>query len=426
MTRIVVIADDITGAAEIAGIAHRYGLKTILTTSAPSTTDGADVIVVATDARSYGPDIAARMTAAAKPATTKPATTNSTTAADRCLTVPPSDIIFHKVDSALRGNVQAQLAALGGEWLYMPANPSKGRIIRNGVYYITTVPPGTTVPIDATVPADFSEGPSPVSPTTLTPLHATDFRFDPEFPAWSSRLDERFPGLEYANAETKADVDRAVERALAEGKQLAGAADLFCSLIEHIYHLPPTPPQQYDGLPYDASMLVVRGSTQSKSYDLGLRVESMPLDVFYEQAAPVTWSASIIDRYRRSFAPGGAETHSGAILTIGDKEVRQGKDAAVYLRNAMAEVCCTLLAAHTPDNLIIEGGATAYAIISQLPYSTFRVTAEIAPGVVQLTTTDGNQPTTDSIVQLTTTDGNHQLSIILKPGSYSWGSLFAR
>lgn len=404
MNRIVVIADDITGAAEIAGIAHRYGLKTILTTSAPSTTDDADVIVVATDARSYGPDDAARMTAAAKStaATTatavkSPTASKSPTAADRCLTVVPSDIIFHKVDSALRGNVQAQLAALGGEWLYMPANPSKGRIIKDGIYYIATVPAanGTLYMVNG---------------KCFLPLHATDFRFDPEFPAWSSRLDERFPGIEYANAETKADVDAVVERAFAEGKQLAGAADLFCSLIEHIYHLPPTEPRKYGGLPDDASMLVVRGSTQSKAYDLGMRVESMPLDVFYEKAPPVTWAASIIDRYRNSFATVGSR--GGAILAIGDKEVRKGKEAAVYLRSAMAEVCCTLLAAHEPDELIIEGGATAFAILSQMPHHTFRVTDEIAPGVVRL------QPAPSSPQDAVA------IHLTLKPGSYSWGGLF--
>lgn len=418
MNRIVVIADDITGAAEIAGIAHRYGLKTILTTSAPSTQDGADVIVIATDARSYDAAEAARQTAVAS----------------TCLTVSPSacsapTTLFHKVDSALRGNVQAQLAALGGDWLYMPANPSKGRIIRDGVYYIATASapvtaasPAVSAPVaavtaaspgaSAPVPAVSTAGPSTGPSAAYTPLHATDFRFDPEFPAWSSRLDERFPGITYANAETKADVDAVVERALAEGIHLAGAADLFCSLIEHLFRLPPAVPQPYGGLPAAASLLVVRGSTQSKAYDLGLRVESMPLDVFYEQSQPVTWAASIIDRYRRSFAPdadsAAADSRSGAILTIGDKEVRQGKSAAVYLRNAMAEVCCTLLSARQPDVLIIEGGATAYAIISRLPYTTFSVTAEIAPGVVQLTTVADGKP----------------MTIILKPGSYSWGGLF--
>lgn len=377
MNRIIVIADDITGAAEIAGIAHRYGLKTTLSIS-PSSPQGkgqlagvgggwteggsegmGEVDVIATDARSYGAEEAARMTKEAL----------------KCLTVLPSDHIFHKVDSALRGNVKAQLDALGGEWIYMPANPSKGRIIKDGTYYITSPEGG------------------------LTPLHETDFSFDPEFPAWSSRLDERFPGLEYANAETKEDVDKVVEKALTEDKLLAGAADLFCSFIEHIYNLPPTPPQPFDGLQKDATLLVVCGSTQSKALDLGIKVETMPLDVFYEKAAPVTWTASILSRNH----------DGGIILTIGDKEVRPGKAAAVYLRNAMAEVACATIDAMKPGQVIIEGGATAFAIMSQMPYNTFRVTDEIAPGVVRIGPTN-----------------NSSLHITLKPGSYSWGGLFEK
>lgn len=362
---ILVVADDITGAAEIAGIAHSHGLHTILTTSAPSDCGGADVVVIATDARSYPAEEAARLTREAVSG----------------ITIGEDVMLFRKTDSALRGNVREELEALGGNFVYMPANPSKGRIIRDGVYYIGD-----------------------------TPLHETDFRFDPEFPAWSSVVSERFPGVEYANAESRADVDRVVEEALSHGKRLAGAADLFCSLIETTktktktettFNLPPFNGRAGEGL----SRLIVCGSTQSKALDLGYAVESMPLDVFYEESAPCTWVATIIDRYRRNMTEGAPENR-GVILTIGDKEVRKGKAAAVYLRKAMAEVCCALLAAYEPTELIIEGGATAYAILSQTPYTTFEVTDEIAPGVVRL------RPLSSTI------------HITMKPGSYPWGGLF--
>lgn len=351
---ITIIADDITGAAEIAGIAHRYGLRSLLSMTVPTATDGYDVIVIATDARSYGAQEAARMT-------------------QEIYALLPEDVrtsplLFRKTDSALRGNVREELDALGGDFIYMPANPSKGRIIRDGIYYINEVP-----------------------------LADTDFRFDPEFPAFSSVISERLPGIVYANATTKADVDAVVNKAMAEGRRLAGAADLFASLIEHVYDIAPVAPKAFDGLAAEATMLVVCGSTQSRALDLGIRIESMPLDVFYGTAAPVTWSASIIDRYRRE---------RSAIITIGDKEVRKGKDAAVYLRTAMAEVVCTLLAAQMPDELVIEGGATAFAILSQLPHKEFVITDEIAPGVVRMN------------VAGTATH------ITLKPGSYQWQGLF--
>ena len=172
---IFVIADDITGAAEIAGMAHRYGLHTTLTTSVPSSIEeGADVVVFATDARSVSPAEAYAMTAEVAQAVT----------AWLCTGDEKGKIIFRKTDSALRGNVREELQAIidhsrYSEALYLPANPSKGRVIRDGIYYIGD-----------------------------KPIAETDFRFDPEFPATTSSVAERFPGLPFADAVTKADIDR--------------------------------------------------------------------------------------------------------------------------------------------------------------------------------------------------------------------------
>ena len=49
---IIVIADDITGAAEIAGVALRYGLNTTLTIGYADVPKAKDVWVIATDTRS--------------------------------------------------------------------------------------------------------------------------------------------------------------------------------------------------------------------------------------------------------------------------------------------------------------------------------------------------------------------------------------
>ena len=49
---IVVIADDITGAAEIAGIGYRYGLKITFLTGENNKISPCDLLVYATDTRS--------------------------------------------------------------------------------------------------------------------------------------------------------------------------------------------------------------------------------------------------------------------------------------------------------------------------------------------------------------------------------------
>lgn len=49
---IVVISDDITGAAELGGIALRYGLNTIITTDITNVLPHSDILIIATDTRS--------------------------------------------------------------------------------------------------------------------------------------------------------------------------------------------------------------------------------------------------------------------------------------------------------------------------------------------------------------------------------------
>ena len=121
---IAVIADDLTGAAEIAGIGLRYGLKVELTTTIHTNTD-ADLFVVSTDSRSLTRENAERITAQT---------------VEAILQLKP-DLIYKKIDSVLRGYVLDELAIqmeLTGlkKAFVLPANPSLGRTIKDGLYYI--------------------------------------------------------------------------------------------------------------------------------------------------------------------------------------------------------------------------------------------------------------------------------------------------
>ena len=96
-------------------------------------------------------------------------------------------------------------------------------------------------------------------------------------------------------------------------------------------------------------------------------------------------------------------THS-LILTIPFTH-RTGKAVAIHLRTVMAEMARRLVEQHRPDSLIIEGGATAWATLGALGWHDFQTERQVAPGVVQMSATNGTLVT-------------------LKPGSYPWGSLF--
>ena len=147
--RILVVADDITGAAEVAGVAHEAGCRVRFTTSWEGLTEGevSEVTVLATDTRSM-PQSEARQCAQAVVDTLRQGEN-------------PYTHLFKKTDSVLRGWVADELAPFAelgyDKVLLMPANPSKGRTIEQGEYRING-----------------------------TPLHETVFSTDPEFPARTS------------------------------------------------------------------------------------------------------------------------------------------------------------------------------------------------------------------------------------------------
>lgn len=355
---IAVIADDITGAAEMSGIARHLGLSVSLSTVAGNAGEPVDVLVIATDTRSM---------------TEAEATGVSAETARALAANPDVSHIFKKTDSVLRGHVVAELRAIldntrYSEALYLPANPSKGRFIRNGRYLIGD-----------------------------TELHLTDFARDPEFPAWTSDVKERLqpgdPRIRTADAMTSADIISALESA-SDATLLAGAADLFTAFLGK------TGPQ---GSPVDdrpaidiKNALIVCGSTQSKPIGCGIRTEHLPLNVYDGESGAGEWIGKITPGYQRE---------GSLILDIPHHHLT-GRDVAVRLRTVMAETVKRLIDAKMPHELIIEGGATAFAILDALGWKRFKVTDMIAPGVIRMLSDDSGAYVT------------------MKPGSYPWGSLF--
>ena len=368
----IVIADDITGAAEIAGIASEQGFPVQLLCAGGDAV-GCDVVatsgvtVIATDTRSMSKEEAVaetRRIAALLPSIQGGGGAGS------------SPHLFKKTDSALRGHVVAELKALmaatGYERaVYLPANPSKGRIIRQGVYYIKEV--------------------------REVPIAETAFSYDPEFPATTSVLEERFPdarksGIVMPDAESEEDI-RSVVAQYNDGKTLfAGAADLFYAVLQT--HPRPLHDREGSEYPQDkkASMLILCGSTQSKPLDLGIPIAPMPREVYDGSNDIDLWDCHVYD------------TVHSLILTMPFTH-RTGKEAATHLRMVMARKVKALVERHRPQSLIIEGGATAWATLQMLGWQQFDEVRQIAPGVVQMRAACGTLVT-------------------LKPGSYPWGGLF--
>lgn len=383
---IIVLADDITGAAEIAGLAFSRGLSTslIVATSAISFSI-ADVVIVATDTRSMS---------SADAKHTVEEFCRSVTAFIYSSNAPHA-ILFKKTDSVLRGHIALELSTIMDcldydNALLVAQNPSKQRIIDNGIYYV-----------------DGNK------------LSETMFACDPEYPAYTSHaaellggnveslsVDSRIPNVAktifVADASTSQQVTEQVRKA-ASCTLVAGGADCFNAFLDIQYGVAPlnrtTPVCGIGQL--RGKLLAVCGSTQGGSIlDTPFMTRhktvevNMPDDVF-EGAPAESWINSVAKQYLQSDC---------CILRIGQHAIK-GAEYALRLKGIMADAVAGIISQAQPEYIIIEGGATAFAVLTRLELSAFNIESEFSPGVVGMRHGDTH--------------------VVLKPGSYPWGNLFS-
>ena len=375
--RTYVIADDLTGAAEIAGVAHRLGCRVRLTTTVDALRAEDEVVVLATDTRSMGREEALAYTEEV---------------VRQLATLERPDRLFKKTDSVLRGHVVAELKALWPlgyrQAMLLPANPSKERLIVRRHYTIAG-----------------------------TPLNRTLFRHDPEFPASTSdvvkllgggipyittrtRRVQLPEGISIGEVSSQEDLERHVARFDAPETIWAGGADLFETLMTrhgkaHQAHAP------FAGMG-SRRALIVLGSTArhnlfEEPYFTRNRVAVSPMpDAVFEGGTTDAWVAE-----SRQLAH-----EADSLLLRIPQQITHDEGKALQLRHQMAEAVTHLMEELRPEEVIIEGGATAYTILARLAWSDLRIADEIAPGVVRLRHA---------------ASGTH---LTFKPGSYPWGACF--
>lgn len=358
---IAVIADDFTGAAELAGISLRYGLKVELCTGDVVATD-ADVLIVSTDSRSLNKQAALQVTEQRL---------------KEVLQLSPT-LIYKKIDSVLRGYVLDELKLQmqlqnKTKAIVLPANPSLNRTISNGQYLV--------------------QG---------KPISETGFATDPEFPAKSSFIKELLyddkievlphtatissAGIVIAEATTAVDVE--VWAAKTDNETvLAGAGDFYTALLQQLYQQQPqvalqlqTPFLYVCGTAFDQSLQYiqqVQEELQLVNY-IGEK-ELQNADVFVDDCADML------------------QQKQKAIIAF-DAARLQDNSTATTLRTKMAELVAAIVAKVKPAELFIEGGSTATAILETLNIYQLTPVYELTRGVVRMKAGD--------------------LFITVKPGSY--------
>ncbi|MCS7043707.1 MAG: four-carbon acid sugar kinase family protein [Bryobacteraceae bacterium] len=189
MRRILVLADDLTGALECGALLE----GSIVTLSLPASAPAA---VVDTETRHAPPQQAAE--------TVRRLTEQS-----------PAEMIYKKTDSTLRGNIGAELAALPpGRIHYAPAYPQMGRTVRGGRLLVDGVPVEQTA---------FARDP-------LDPVLDSDIR------RVLARQGAPLERITVHEGETEADVERAAACVLAEAppRLAAGPAALLAVLARRM------------------------------------------------------------------------------------------------------------------------------------------------------------------------------------------------
>lgn len=376
----IALADDLTGAAELAAIGRRMGLRSVVCTEGQLADRRAELVVLDTDSRLCDPAEAARRV--------------RTTLAD-VRRRDPGASIFKKVDSVLRGPVAVELAAAAAALgksrvLAVPANPSLGRTIRDGVYRIDGVP-----------------------------LAETAFALDPHHPATSSRVldmlgpDAGMPaisarpgcdvlpvGVVLGDATCIEDMDTWAHR-LGDCTLAAGGADFFAAWLRN-RGCGPLPSSAFPHL--GTPVLLIAGSAAPASRAnlanasaAGTALVPLPETLVTLHPAGQRGLSAWIEDVAQTL-----RQHRAAIVSAANirSSVPWAPDA---IRRAFATVAADLHRQGALKHLIIEGGATAAAAVHALGWSELTVVHEWAPGVASL------RPPHPKDVYLT-----------IKPGSYAW------
>ena len=358
---ILALADDFSGAAEVAGVAHRHGLKAMVTTKPPI---GSEVDFVAVDM-------------ATRSLSTFEASKKARAWGKIAAELAPS-LLYKKTDSVLRGHLAEELLAMLDSTgrslgLLIPANPARKRTIANGEYRIDDVP-----------------------------LFETEFARDPGFPIHSSQVTDLVVGAE----------------SLSTGAPLpdSGLAIGDTSSVEDLYHWAE---RTNDAIfpagasPFLAALLRTQGMQvvdQTEPSDLGTRNILLVCGSQSDNARQMTETLRVAGAHVFGTMTDSIED---SVKRIGESIAQRpvtllrhpfsSENSPEELTERIASITSSVLSlcSQSQPHLCLEGGETAAAVLKQLGEQSFTVIHEWEPGVVTL-------------------GSESQLLATVKPGSYAW------
>lgn len=374
---IAVIADDFTGAAEIGGIVLKYGLKVVIETAVKKIRD-VDVLIIDADTRSLS---------------ASEAKSKIETITKKLIEQKP-EYIFKKLDSVLRGNIADELiaqmqASSKKRTIIIAANPSMGRIIENGQYFVNSIPLSATF---------FANDPEfPIQTSSVLEIIQNE-----NCPVVSKNVDEELSasGIIIGNVSNQDELLKWADR-IDESTIAAGGSGFFDVLLSLKFS---KCSQNNGSVKLSDKTLFVFGSTFPKNNEIIKRLQgesiikmNMPEEIYnqrdFNPELFENWINEIVSNINRK---------QKVIISV---EYNHSNEAGLSARikETMAHLVQIVHKKAELTDLFIEGGATTSEILKSLNISKLYPVKELDFGIIQMHA-----------------EGYPNLCITTKPGSYSW------
>jgi hypothetical protein len=391
---IVAIADDISSAAEVAGAAVQLGFSaevhTVFDPSAP-----VDVVALDTDSRALSVEEAGRRVAKFS----------------RSVFEAEPDWIYKKIDSVLRGHVRVEVEATLASTrktraVLVPANPSRGRILRDGTYFVEGVP-----------------------------LSETAFANDPHFPSHSANVvtlvdgRARDGGLPVTSLGRREPLSRAAiylpdvgeredlvfrAKGVEETTLPAGGADFFEVLLQvrggaSTLSVTNQKPDEFSSGP--ALMVCGSGAAWAAGRAKECRqrqipVLTLPADLFKEPSDDGALEDALLDSWAKR-ATRALDAAGNVMLAIGDSGGAPVSASPEVLAGRLVKAATRVCSERRIQRLYLEGGATASVLLKRMGWTRLAAAKLFAPGMPAF--------------EISGSPGGPLL--FLKPGSYPWPDL---
>lgn len=367
----MILADDLSGAADCGIACTKAGLDTIVLLSDSAGPSVADALAIDADTRSWPPSKAAAETARLVRAHSR-----------------PGQILFKKLDSTLRGHVAVELTAalqarreLHGPCVAImaPAFPATGRTTMGGHQHLH----GVKLEHCEVWQAEAMEGSAHI-PTMLVrsglrveSLHLDTIR-DPQAFAGALSGAAASHDIIVCDAEQEADLARIAESSMALGRNTIWVGS--AGLAHHLPHAAgltrtkaAAPPPQVD-----RPVLTIVGSAS------GVSRRQLELLATHSGLQLIQVSPALLRAGERGWLTTRAALRS-TLARSQDVAIMLNPDASpdlsqgLLLARALAELVAPY--AYLAGALVMTGGETARAVLQALTIGTLRLTGEIEAGV---------------------------------------------